>query len=349
MTHHQSLLVLCVALVLWVCSRGGDARVRLNSIRTVILREGHALPVNRSAWEPSLDLTLYQCMSDLECSEGSYCHAPTKGPAHSRCQTCRRRKRRCHRDGMCCPGNRCSNNICVPDVDTFVSQRIPDSDGGMSPLSKKKGWRKRGRVDVKAVSSKGRGSLPALVRLFRRSVLRPALLDSHLQAGVAGGTGLHATPPEGEPRTGAVPALPLRGRTELPDAAGARPDAIIVFGVAASSSNNVQVRRVLVSPLVPAHLAAGVVLKVGGGGEDETPRVPEKLKNHLEAKTFLFLPMTEPEGNERRRPRRTSETETSTPVRTCDRPQYLMLISFLSGRIHTHSAGRETLCASVSC
>lgn len=55
-------------------------------------------------------LQLYQCMSDLECSEGSYCHAPTKGPAHSRCQTCRRRKRRCHRDGMCCPGNRCSNS-----------------------------------------------------------------------------------------------------------------------------------------------------------------------------------------------------------------------------------------------
>lgn len=49
-------------------------------------------------------------MSDLECSEGSYCHAPTKGPAHSRCQTCRRRKRRCHRDGMCCPGNRCSHS-----------------------------------------------------------------------------------------------------------------------------------------------------------------------------------------------------------------------------------------------
>ncbi|KAM9331576.1 dickkopf-related protein 2-like, partial [Symphorus nematophorus] len=110
MTTCQSVLMLCVALVLLACCcRGGEARVRLNSIRTVILRDGQALPMNRSAWEPSVDLTLYQCMSDLECSEGSYCHAPTKGPAHSRCQTCRRRKRRCHRDGMCCPGNRCSN------------------------------------------------------------------------------------------------------------------------------------------------------------------------------------------------------------------------------------------------
>ncbi|KAF7647597.1 hypothetical protein LDENG_00169850, partial [Lucifuga dentata] len=102
-------LLLRVAL-LWVFSRV-EARVRLNAIRTVILPEGegHVLPVNRSGWEPNLDLTLFQCMSDLECSEGSYCHAPSKGPAHSRCQTCRRRKRHCHRDGMCCPGNRCSN------------------------------------------------------------------------------------------------------------------------------------------------------------------------------------------------------------------------------------------------
>ncbi|KAM3590164.1 uncharacterized protein V6R79_004949 [Siganus canaliculatus] len=162
-----SVLMVTLVLALLACSRGAEARVRLNSIRTVILREGHALPVNRSAWEPSLDPALYQCMSDLECSEGSYCHAPPKGPAHSRCQTCRRRKRRCHRDGMCCPGNRCTNSICVPDVDSLASQRIPDSDGGTSPLSRK-GWRKRGRVDAKAAkaakaaSAKGQVGDPCL-------------------------------------------------------------------------------------------------------------------------------------------------------------------------------------------
>lgn len=48
----------CLALVLLLCSCCGEARVRLNAIRTVILREGHALPVNRSAWEPGLDLTV---------------------------------------------------------------------------------------------------------------------------------------------------------------------------------------------------------------------------------------------------------------------------------------------------
>ncbi|KAK5893081.1 hypothetical protein CgunFtcFv8_005988 [Champsocephalus gunnari] len=158
--HPHSVLMVSLALVLVTCSRGREARVRLNSIRTVILREGHALPLNRSTWEPSLDLTLYQCMSDLECREGSYCHAPTKGPAHSRCQTCRRRKRRCHRDGMCCPGNSCSNNICVPDDDSFVSQAMPD--GEMSTLSQKRGWRKRSRAEPKGPSSQGQVGDPCL-------------------------------------------------------------------------------------------------------------------------------------------------------------------------------------------
>lgn len=54
------------------------------------------------------------------------------------------------------------SDICVPDVDSFVSQRIPDSDEGMSPLSKKKGWRKRGRMDVKGPSGRGEHLISAL-------------------------------------------------------------------------------------------------------------------------------------------------------------------------------------------
>ncbi|XP_030018261.1 dickkopf-related protein 2-like [Sphaeramia orbicularis] len=159
----MELLTVALALLLLACSRAGaGARVRLNSVRTVILRDKHAPTVNRSTWEPSLDLTLYQCMSDLECREGSYCHAPSKGPAHSRCKTCRKRKRRCLRDGMCCPGNHCSKNVCVPDMDTFVSQQIPDSDGGMSPIARKKGWRRRDRMDIKTPSGKGQVGDPCL-------------------------------------------------------------------------------------------------------------------------------------------------------------------------------------------
>ncbi|XP_007568146.1 dickkopf-related protein 2-like [Poecilia formosa] len=138
-----------------------DARVRLNSIRTVILTEGHALPLNRSAWGPGVDLTLFQCMSDLECTEGNYCHVPTRGPAHSRCHACRRRSRRCLRDSMCCPGNRCSSNICVPVLDGFWSQSVLDADGDVNPPSKR-GWRKRGRVNRKGSSGRGQLGDPCL-------------------------------------------------------------------------------------------------------------------------------------------------------------------------------------------
>lgn len=47
----------------------------------------------------------------------------------------------------------CPPDVCVADVDSFASQRIPDSDGQISPLSTKKGWKKR-RMDVKEPSGK---------------------------------------------------------------------------------------------------------------------------------------------------------------------------------------------------
>ncbi|KAG7278551.1 hypothetical protein CRUP_033419 [Coryphaenoides rupestris] len=67
-----------------------------------------------------LPVQVYPCSSDKECSLGSYCHSPQQAP--SRCLTCRRRKRRCHRDAMCCPGNRCSNYV-------SLERRIDDGHG----------------------------------------------------------------------------------------------------------------------------------------------------------------------------------------------------------------------------
>uniref|UniRef100_A0A665U3F4 Uncharacterized protein n=1 Tax=Echeneis naucrates TaxID=173247 RepID=A0A665U3F4_ECHNA len=152
----QLALMASLGLVLLACGRGAEARVRLNSIRTVILGDGHAgCRMEGFDWPVSSLFQLYQCMSDLECSEGSYCHAPSKGPSHSRCQTCRRKKRRCHRNGMCCPGNTCSNS----------KMSLPAAPPGFSaenPLSTKKGWRRRGRVDVKGTAGKGQVGDPCL-------------------------------------------------------------------------------------------------------------------------------------------------------------------------------------------
>uniref|UniRef100_A0A3Q1GHA2 Dickkopf-related protein 2-like n=2 Tax=Acanthochromis polyacanthus TaxID=80966 RepID=A0A3Q1GHA2_9TELE len=154
------LSVLVLVLVLVLVSLGSEARVRLSSIRTVVIPEDEVLALNRSSWEPTMDQMLFQCKSDLECSEGNFCHASTRGPAHSRCQACRRRKKRCHRDTMCCPGNSCSNNICVPIIDSFTSQRFPDSDGGLKSTNKR--WRKRGGTKVGGASGKGQVGDPCI-------------------------------------------------------------------------------------------------------------------------------------------------------------------------------------------
>uniref|UniRef100_A0A3P9IJ65 Uncharacterized protein n=1 Tax=Oryzias latipes TaxID=8090 RepID=A0A3P9IJ65_ORYLA len=153
-------LMLSLGLMVLACSPRVEPRVRLNSIRTVVLRDGPAVPANGSSWETSEDLKLHQCMSDLECSEGSYCHLPAKGPAHSRCRTCRRSSKRCLRDGMCCHDNHCIHNVCIPDADASLAQRIPNADGEAEP--KMKGWRKRKRMNIKGASSKGQVGDPCL-------------------------------------------------------------------------------------------------------------------------------------------------------------------------------------------
>uniref|UniRef100_A0A3P9PJS8 Dickkopf-related protein 2-like n=1 Tax=Poecilia reticulata TaxID=8081 RepID=A0A3P9PJS8_POERE len=109
----------------------------------------------------NLVVQLYQCMSDLECTEGNYCHVPPAGPAHSRCHACRRRSRRCLRDSMCCPGNRCSN-ICVAELVGFWSQSVLDAGGHVNPPPSKRGWRKRGRVNLNGSSGRGQLGDPCL-------------------------------------------------------------------------------------------------------------------------------------------------------------------------------------------
>ncbi|TSK22503.1 Dickkopf-related protein 2 [Bagarius yarrelli] len=99
-----------------------------------------------------------QCSSDKDCAVSSYCHSSQHAP--SRCVTCRRRKKRCHKDSMCCPGNRCSNFICVPYPENLMTHHIsPIKDH--KKLSKDKGWKKSGKVQSK-VSVKGHEGDPCL-------------------------------------------------------------------------------------------------------------------------------------------------------------------------------------------
>ncbi|TNN55064.1 Dickkopf-related protein 2 [Liparis tanakae] len=97
--------------------------------------------------------------NDKECSVGSYCHSPQQ--AASRCLTCRKRKKRCHRDAMCCPGNRCSNYMCVPISESVLSPHISALDEHNKLSTKDHSWRKTGKPHAKH-SLKGHEGDPCL-------------------------------------------------------------------------------------------------------------------------------------------------------------------------------------------
>ena len=71
------------------------------------------MPSTNEGFTVNLSFThqAYPCTNDKECEVGRYCHSPHH--ATSACMMCRRKKKRCHRDGMCCPGNRCNNGTSV--------------------------------------------------------------------------------------------------------------------------------------------------------------------------------------------------------------------------------------------
>ncbi|XP_062851368.1 dickkopf-related protein 2 [Trichomycterus rosablanca] len=126
-----------------------------NNIKTAVLGEAPTAASTRTGSGPhhhaasrktNAPMQMYQCSSDKECEVGSYCHSSQHAP--SRCLNCRRRKKRCHRDAMCCPGNRCSNFICVSFPENILTHHITPLKEHKK-LSKDKGWKKSGKTQTK--------------------------------------------------------------------------------------------------------------------------------------------------------------------------------------------------------
>ncbi|XP_054875904.1 dickkopf-related protein 2 isoform X1 [Poeciliopsis prolifica] len=142
-----------VAAVRTEASQVSEARPKANSIKPSSLEETPTQAANRSApvtrKQRLLPQQVYPCSNDKECSVGSYCHSPQQ--ASSRCLSCRRRKKRCHRDAMCCPGNRCSNYICVSISESVLSPHISAIDNPNVLSTKDHSWRKKGRGPPKHV------------------------------------------------------------------------------------------------------------------------------------------------------------------------------------------------------
>ncbi|KAJ1217554.1 hypothetical protein NDU88_005148 [Pleurodeles waltl] len=164
-----SLLCLASALLLLLPGEGAQqasTRAKDNSIRSVLLGHPPTPAVSNRTTGAFHGAThkkgkslgqVYPCTNDKECEVGRYCYNPHQGP--SSCMLCRRKKKRCHRDGMCCPGNRCNNGICIPVVETILSAHIPaleERTKQNDPLNHKDlGWQNLGKHHPKMPHVKG--------------------------------------------------------------------------------------------------------------------------------------------------------------------------------------------------
>ncbi|XP_036407754.1 dickkopf-related protein 2-like [Megalops cyprinoides] len=156
----------CFFILLVALLRMGEVEAKVNSIKSALLGEPPTPTTNRSAsFQPGVKkgnnpIQVYPCSTDKECGVGSYCHTPHH--AASRCLNCRRRKRRCHRDSMCCPGNRCSNYICVSLSESVLSPHIPALEEHNKLSVKGNGWKKSGKAQSKLSLIKGHEGDPCL-------------------------------------------------------------------------------------------------------------------------------------------------------------------------------------------
>ncbi|XP_028825557.1 dickkopf-related protein 1b [Denticeps clupeoides] len=114
----------------------GSAPVNSNAIKNLAGAAGSAHPVSESPGEPAPDgetqnfaidaVQPQHCAADGECSGEEYCF-------RGACLHCKKRRKRCVRDAVCCPGNHCSNGFCQPnDADLLQQPGAEEAAGSTS-------------------------------------------------------------------------------------------------------------------------------------------------------------------------------------------------------------------------
>lgn len=71
--------------------------------------DGPQLPERPERRRDSFQRIVVMCYSDEECGRKHFCHG---GEGHKSCQPCRKSRKRCHRDEMCCGGRTCQDGRC---------------------------------------------------------------------------------------------------------------------------------------------------------------------------------------------------------------------------------------------
>lgn len=166
------LLPLLTVVLMVESTQLDTSRSKVNSIKSIVVVQAPTVATNRSlsfqhgvSHKKGKNLgQAYPCVSDKECEVGRYCYSPHQAP--SSCMVCRRKKKRCHRDGMCCAGNRCNNGICIPVAETILTPHIPELEGRPKKNShisnKDMGWQNIGRPHSKMPHIKGHEGDPCL-------------------------------------------------------------------------------------------------------------------------------------------------------------------------------------------
>nr|XP_046211152.1 dickkopf-related protein 1-like [Oncorhynchus gorbuscha] len=110
----------------------GSVLLNSNAIKNIPLVAGLSHPISASPADFSFDsgtqnmaidtIQSLSCSTDEECGDHGLCFV-----SRGACLPCKRRRKRCIRDTMCCPGNQCSNGVCLPsDPDMVQHIRMED-------------------------------------------------------------------------------------------------------------------------------------------------------------------------------------------------------------------------------
>ncbi|XP_078080541.1 dickkopf-related protein 1b [Mustelus asterias] len=65
------------------------------------------------------------CLDDRDCAIEQFCSVSRSASQH--CLNCRRRRKRCLRNAMCCPGTHCSNGMCMPNDVEHIPGEVEES------------------------------------------------------------------------------------------------------------------------------------------------------------------------------------------------------------------------------
>ncbi|XP_067101490.1 dickkopf-related protein 1b [Osmerus mordax] len=119
--------VMCLVLGFIGSALAGSVILNSNSIKSIPSVAGAGHPVSASPDEFSFDagsqnlaidsIQSLSCAADEECGDHGFCYA-----SRGACLPCKRRRKRCTRNAMCCPGNQCSNGVCLPLDPDMVPQ-----------------------------------------------------------------------------------------------------------------------------------------------------------------------------------------------------------------------------------